>query len=443
MTLPLRCVVASFFGLLLLLAAASAASAQTCPAPYSAQTSPQTGGICATSCAPGSYPYFSAGHLSCVPGTAPPTCPTAGDFVILTATGATCAGGAVPAADATGVRHCNAGEVEVQRPPYLVDGQQLTDVCAPGPSCPTGYIETVDPDGYLGAQKVCMLPCQDFVISQGMACSCGAGGRLDVLPSGGPIQQMCVPICQPGSKWVASSPLFAFKPQEGTCVSPVVKATPCPAGAYWNGQQCVASAIPSCPPNTYWNGQLCLPAGIEVIGVPIPIKCPPNTHWNGSHCVPNTVPPICPAGQKWDGSKCVSICGPLQKWDGAKCVPMVQPICPAGQKWDGSKCVSICGPLQKWDGAKCVPMVQPICPAGQKWDGSKCVSICGPLQKWDGTKCVPMVQPICPPGQKWNGSKCVSICGPLQKWDGTKCVPMVQPICPPGKKWNNQTKKCE
>ena len=332
--------------------------------------------------------------------------------MVLTAAGATCERGAVPAANSDGTRLCNPGDVRVQRPPYLVDGQQLSDVCLPGPACPAGYIETVDPDGYLGAQKVCMLPCQDFVMNQGMACSCGAGGRLEILPPGGPVQQMCTPVCRPGSRWAASSPLFAFKPQEGVCVSPTVSAAPaCPPGSGWDGEECVAFVKPTCPPSTYWNGQICLPIGIEVIGLPIPIGCPPNTHWNGSHCVPNLVkPPACPPNTVWNGLQCVpkaGACPPLQKWDGNKCVPIVLIKCPVGQQWNGFKCVSVCPPLQKWDGNKCVPIIQPLCPAGQKWDGSKCASICPPLQKWDGNKCVPIIQPLCPPGKNWNGVKCV------------------------------------
>jgi hypothetical protein len=493
-------IVAAWCGIRGLLAAAiiailsGSAAAQVCPPPYTPGSSSQTGPICTSQCAPGSYPQLAGGNLSCVPGVAAPTCPEPGDILVTTPNGPVCQQGYAPIAAANNGLACMPGDVRVERPAYYLNGQTLYETCWSGLACPGGYITAEDPDGVMGTTTVCLLPCQDFVLNQGMACSCGSGGQLGAQRPGAPVQQACRPICGPGTMWSASSPLYAFKAEEGSCVSicgvgtfwdggqcaPITPAyvlpPNCPLGTEPQGNTCVALAPPVCPPAMYWAGQVCFPIGIEDPGPAILIAgCPPDTHWNGGYCVPNLVvipgcapgthwnglfcvlngPPLCPPWQHWNGSQCVSnlpqLCPPGQHWNGNACVPNAPPFCPPGQHWNGSKCVPnfvVCPPGQHWNGNACVPNAPPVCPPGQHWNGSACVPnvlpACPPGQHWNGNACVPNAPPACPPGQHWNGSKCVPngppACPPGQHWNGSACVPNGPPACPPGQHWNGS--KC-
>lgn len=432
-----------------------AVAQQMCPAPYSMVTSPISGRICSSSaCAPGNFPAIENGAVTCKPGYATAICPEGDDFMVMTPNGPICQKGYVPVAAPNNSFACNSGDVRVERPPYQLNGALAYETCAPGPSCPAGYIETLDPDNAMGTEKVCMLPCQDFVMNQSMACSCGSGGRLGARQPGASVQQVCQPTCPSGTQWQATSPLFAFQAEEGQCVPdgggapvPLAETEPvCPGATYWNGQVCLpvgggndgapVLVFGGCPPGKHWNGSHCAP---DFIVLPV---CPPGTHWNGLFCVPNAPAP-CPIFQKWDGNKCVPIfqqvCPPNQFWNGTKCVPKFQ-VCPLPKKWVNGQCVLVpqCGPNQVWDGTKCVPKFQ-FCPPPKKWVNGQCILVpqCGPNQVWDGTKCVPKFQ-FCPPPKKIVNGQCVLVpqCGPNQVWDGTKCIPKFQ-FCPPPKKWIN------
>jgi len=478
------------FAALIIAVSASAATAQRCPAPYTEAVSAQTGPVCSSTCAAGSYPAVEGGNVVCKPGYVSPTCPEAGDILLMTPDGPTCAHGYSPVAVATNRYSCNPGDVRVERPPYLLNGQLTYEACWAGPECPQGYIATEDPDGALGTNRVCMLPCQDYVMNQAMSCSCGSGGQLAAEAPGAPVQQICKSICSPGTRWQAASPLYAFKAEEGTCVPecesgmvwnngqcvpPPPGYTPapiCPPGTIPQGDDCIGVDPPLCPPSMYWSGQVCLPIGMEPPSGPIFIfgNCPPNTHWNGSHCIPNIVlPPICGPGMHWNGLFCVSngpLCPPLQHWNGNQCVPFFQPSCPFGQHWNGVQCVpnqqfcplgqhwngihcvpngpQPCPPGQHWNGSQCVPNGPPPCPFGQHWNGSQCVPngppSCPVGQHWNGSQCVPNGPPSCPVGQHWNGSQCVPngppSCPAGQHWNGSQCVPNGPPSCPAGQHWN-------
>jgi len=460
----------ALFAAFIIAVSAGAAAAQMCPAPYTEAMSAQTGPVCSSTCAAGSYPQIEGGNVTCTPGYGTPICPEPGDILMMTPNGPVCARGYTPIAAGNNRYSCNPGDVRIERPPYLLNGQLTYEACWAGPECPQGYIATEDPDGALGTNKVCMLPCQDFVMNQAMSCSCGSGGRLAGQSPGAPVQQICKPICGPGTKWQASSPLYAFKAEEGTCVPACeggnvwsngqcgppppgfVDEPICPPGAEPDGATCVAVEPPLCPPSMYWSGQVCLPIGIEPSD-PIFVfgNCPPGSHWNGSHCIPNIVlPPICGPGMHWNGLFCVPngpICPPLQKWNGVQCVPILQPFCPPFQHWNGVQCVpnvQFCPQGQHWNGFKCVPNFQPICPFGQHWNGNQCVpngpQPCPPNQHWNGNQCVPNLQPLCPPNQHWNGNQCVPNgpppCPPNQHWNGNQCVPNGPPPCPPNQHWN-------
>ncbi|HEV2000806.1 MAG TPA: hypothetical protein VGQ97_10035, partial [Xanthobacteraceae bacterium] len=445
------------------------AAAQMCPAPYAEAASAQTGPVCASTCAGGTFAQLSGGNLTCTPGVAPATCPEPGSVLVMGPNGPTCVPGYTPIAAAGQNYACRPGDVRVERPPYLLDGKVAYEACFAGSACPQGYLMTEDPDGALGSTKVCMLPCQDFVMNQGMACSCGSGGQLGAETPGGPVQQICKPICGAGTRWQSASPLYAFKAEEGTCMPTRPGAISCAAGSEPQGGVCVAVAPPACPPSMYWSGQVCLPIGTDA-PILIVSGCPPATHWNGSHCVPDyIVPPICAPGMHWSGFFCVPngpICPPFMFWNGNQCVPFVQPPCPLGQHWNGAQCVPnkpICPPNMHWNGFTCVPNLQPVCPPGQHWDNAakKCVpnfippKVCPPKQHWDAgaKKCVPDPLPppkLCPPKQHWDAglNKCVpnvlpppKFCPPKQHWDAglNKCVPNVLPppkLCPPKQHWD-------
>jgi hypothetical protein len=458
----------ALFAAFIIAVSADGAAAQMCPAPYTEAVSAQTGPVCSSTCAAGSYPQIDAGNVTCTPGYGTPICPEPGDILMMTPNGPVCARGYTPVAAGNNRYSCNPGDVRVERPPYLLNGQLTYEACWVGPECPQGYIATEDPDGALGTNKVCMLPCQDFVMNQAMSCSCGSGGRLGAQTPGAPVQQICKSICGPGTRWQVSSPLYAFKAEEGTCVPACeggnvwsngqcgppppgfVDEPICPPGAEPDGATCVAVEPPLCPPSMYWSGQVCLPIGIEPSD-PIFVfgNCPPNTHWNGSHCSPNIVlPPICGQGMHWNGLFCVPngpICPPLQKWNGSQCVPILIPLCPFGQHWNGFQCVPNgpppCPPGQHWNGFQCLPNGPPPCPPNQHWNGFQCVP-CPQNTHWNGNQCVPNVQPPCPPNQHWNGNQCVP-CPPNQHWNGNQCVPNGPPPCPPNQHWNgNQCVPC-
>ena len=274
--------------------------------------SEQTGSVCTSSCAVGSYPALNGANATCKPGYASPTCPDGDAFLVMTPTGPVCQKGYAPIADANNGFACKSGDLRVERPPYQLNGALAYETCAPAPSCPSGYIETVDSDNALGTSRVCMLPCQDFVINQGMACSCGSGGRLAAQKPGAPVQEICARMCPAGSQWQASSPLYAFQAEQGQCV-PTGGA---PSSTSSSGGQPFSPpnvSSPSCPGSSYWNGQVCVPIGGVVGGLPIVVYrgCPAGTYWNGSHCVPNAVPsPVCRPGTFWNGLYCVPKGGP-------------------------------------------------------------------------------------------------------------------------------------
>jgi hypothetical protein len=407
-----------------LILSAGAASAQMCPPPYTQAVSSQTGEVCTSTCATGSFPALENGNVTCKPGYAAPVCPEGNEFLVMTPNGPTCQQGYVPVATGNNSYACNPGDLRVERPPYQLEGLLAYETCAPAPNCPAGYIETVDPNNALGSSRVCMLPCQDFVMNQSMACSCGSGGRLGAQEPGAPVRQICQPSCPAGAQWKPSSPLFAFTAEEGTCV---------PTG----GGEPVAlidEEPPSCPGATYWNGQVCLPIGG---GGDLPVLvfsgCPGGTHWNGSHCVPNFVPPpICGPGTHWNGLFCVpnapKPCPIFMKWDGFKCVPIFQQVCPPNQFWNGVKCVPkliFCLPPKKMINGKCVLPPQQICP---------------PPKKWVNGQCVLVLQPACLPPKKIINGQCVlppPVCPPPKKWVNGQCVLVLQQVCPPPKKWIN------
>ena len=288
---------ALFAAAMLLCLADVAAAQQMCPSPYYMLTSPISGRICTSNCAPGSFPTIENGAIACRPGIATAICPEGGDFMVMTPTGPACQKGYVPVPTSNNSFACKDGDVRVERPPYQLNGALTYETCAAGPSCPAGYIETVDPDNALGTSKVCVLPCQSVVMNQAMACSCGSGARLAAQQPGAPVRQVCQATCPAGTHWEASSPLFAFQAEQGQCIAD-------------GGGVAVplAESEPLCPSATYWNGQVCLPIGGGSDGAPVLVfgGCPPGKHWNGSHCVPDVIVlPVCPPGTHWNGLFCV------------------------------------------------------------------------------------------------------------------------------------------
>src|SRR5215471_1629352 len=148
----------------------SSALAQACRAPYQQAVSPQTGPVCVSSCELGSYPQMVAGSPSCVSGVASATCSEPGYFLVMTTNGPVCERGELPTLNPDNTLACRPGDRRIQRPPYLVNEQLTYDVCWSERTCPPGYLTAEDPDAALGSTVVCMLPCQDFVMDQGMAC---------------------------------------------------------------------------------------------------------------------------------------------------------------------------------------------------------------------------------------------------------------------------------
>jgi hypothetical protein len=439
-----------------MLLSAGAASAQQpqpqmCPQPYTQAISPQTGDVCTSTCAPGSFPVIENNAVACKPGYATGICPEGEEFMVMTPQGPICQKGYAPVPVANNTFGCNPGDLRIERPPYQLNGALTYETCSPEPKCPAGYIETVDPDNALGSTRVCMLPCQDFVMNQSMACSCGSGGRLGVSTPGAPVRQICQPSCPSGSRWVASSPLYAFKAEEGRCVPMQPGGRPVT----------LVDVQPSCPGAAYWNGQVCLPIGgsggsdngpILIVG-----GCPGGTHWNGSHCVPDLVPlPFCGPGTHWNGLFCVpngpQPCPIFTKWDGQKCVPVVQQVCPPGQHWNGVQCVPnfiVCLPPKKLVNGQCVFVPQPPCFPPKIIINGQCVlppQPCLPPKQWINGQCilVPPPQPCLPP-KKWINGQCVfvpqppQICVPPKKWINGQCVFLPQPPqpCLPPKKWIN------
>ena len=93
----------------------SSALAQTCPAPYREAVSPETGPVCASSCAVGSYPQLAGGNLSCLAGVAPPTCPEPGGFLVMTSNGPVCERGEPPSINPDNILACRQGDLRIQR----------------------------------------------------------------------------------------------------------------------------------------------------------------------------------------------------------------------------------------------------------------------------------------------------------------------------------------
>jgi hypothetical protein len=432
------------------------ASAQMCPSPYTQGVSQQTGAVCEGNCALGSYPSMASAKAACEPGYAPTTCPDGDSFLVMTPGGPVCQKGYTPIDNANNGASCKAGDLRVERPPYQLNGALVYETCAPAPNCPTGYIETVDPDNALGTSRVCMLPCQDFVMNQGMACSCGSGGRLAAQTSGAPVKQICQPICPAGTQWQASSPLFAFTAEQGQCVptggGPAVAAT---------------QVTPTCPGSSYWNGQVCLPIGGISEGFPVIgyRGCPPGTHWNGSHCVPNGFPvPVCGPGTIWNGLFCIvrgpQSCPVFEKWNGNQCIPIVQQICPPNEYWNGSQCVpkpATCPPGQilkngvcaSETSGGCVPpnrvvngvcVLPPNCKPGEVLENGACVfensGTCPPPKRIINGHCVDEPR-RCPPGQISENGVCVTEksggCVPPNRLVNGVCEPAPK-TCPPGQK---------
>jgi hypothetical protein len=386
-----------------------AASAQVCPQPYTPSVSPQTGNVCVSNCAAGSFPTVTGNQAACEPGYAPPTCPGADEFVVMTPTGLVCQKGYTPIAANGGVA-CSPGDLRVERPPYQLNGALAYETCTPAPNCPSGYIEAVDPDDALGTTRVCLMPCQDFAMNQSMACSCGQGGRLATQAPGAPVKQICQPICPAGSNWVPSSPLYAFTAQGGQCQ---------PA----SGGPPVATEVaePACPAATYWNGQVCVPIGGGNGGLPIIgyRGCPPGTHWNGSHCVPDTIVlPVCPPGSIWNGLFCVPIapqpCPIFTRWNGSRCEPIIVQRCPPGEIFDGMKCVPrqvICVPPRRLINGRCE------------------LADCPPPQQFINGRCQLPPTQACPPPKLMINGVCVErqSCFPPNEFINGKC----EPPCPP------------
>src|SRR3984885_7969200 len=140
-----------------LILSVGAASAQMCPQPYTPAVSAQTGNVCTSTCAAGSFPALDGASVTCNPGYAAPTCPDGNQFLVMTPNGPVCQQGYVPVAGANNSFACNSGDLRVERPPYQLNGALTYETCAPAPNCPPGYIETVDPDNALGTSRVCML----------------------------------------------------------------------------------------------------------------------------------------------------------------------------------------------------------------------------------------------------------------------------------------------
>lgn len=440
---------------------ADAASAQMCPQPYAQAVSEQTGNVCTSTCAAGSYPAAQGSSSACAPGYAPPTCPDGNSFLVMTSSGPTCQKGYVPVAGDNNSFACKQGDLRVERPPYQLNGALSYETCAPAPNCPSGYIETVDPDNALGASRVCMLPCQDFVMNQGMACSCGSGGRLAAQQPGAPVEQICQRMCPAGSQWQATSPLYAFQAQQGQCVSA-------------SGGEAIAppATSPSCPGASYWNGETCIPMGGVSGGLPIItyFGCPTGTHWNGSHCVPNSVrPPICRRGTFWNGFFCVPkgprSCPPTERWDGNKCIPIVVKTCPPNQYWNGTECVPkpiVCVPPTRLENGKCVsvpvdclpprhivngqcvPPTTTGCVLPNRIVNGQCVppptTICAPPRRLVDGKCEDRTPTRCPPPLKLENGKCVSAtnrCEPPKVMKDGHCIDETPPKCEPPLKLEN------
>src|SRR5258706_15507900 len=89
----------AFFTVAMFLCLADVAAAQQmCPPPYYMLTSPVSGRICTSNCAPGSFPTIEQGGIACRPGIATAICPQGDDFMVMTPTGPVCEKGYVPAA---------------------------------------------------------------------------------------------------------------------------------------------------------------------------------------------------------------------------------------------------------------------------------------------------------------------------------------------------------
>lgn len=117
------------FGARALIAAAllilfcSAASAQMCPPPYTQAVSAQTGDVCASTCAAGSFPTLEGGNVACKAGYATAVCPEGDEFMVMTPGGPVCQKGYMPVAAANKSVACKPGDLRVERPPYqLVQG---------------------------------------------------------------------------------------------------------------------------------------------------------------------------------------------------------------------------------------------------------------------------------------------------------------------------------
>src|SRR5437868_6041842 len=78
--------------------AGAAFAQQMCPPPYAQAVSPQTGDVCTSTCAPGSFPVIEGNAVACKPGYATAVCPEGDEFLVMTPTGPVCQKGYVPAA---------------------------------------------------------------------------------------------------------------------------------------------------------------------------------------------------------------------------------------------------------------------------------------------------------------------------------------------------------
>ena len=454
-----------------------AASAQMCPQPYAQAVSEQTGNVCTSSCAVGSYPALAGASATCTPGYAAPTCPDGDAFLVMTPAGPVCQTGYTPVADANNGLACKTGDVRVERPPYQLNGALSYETCAPAPSCPPGYIETVDPDNALGTSRVCMLPCQDFVMNQAMACSCGAGGRL--AAHGSPVHRpsrFASRMCPAGSLWQASSPLLRLHELE---------QGPVRADRWWPGQlpppkrrraardraigtvrsacRSVASVAAACQ----LSGLPRLPGWVltGTAATACPITCDPAAgsadrarSGTGCYCVaigPKRLPAQprhgtassafpsfvqnCPPDQYWNGTQCVPkpvVCLPPNKLVNGQCVP------PQGCVGEVN-CINPpnnCQPPNKVVNGVCVPPPGPNCKPPFKLENGKCVlrkpEGCVPPNKMVNGECVHPGQPCEPPKHLVNGV-CVSqvTCEPPNHLVNGVCVPKLP--CPPPKHLEN------
>jgi hypothetical protein len=323
--------------------------------------------------------------------------------------------GYVPVATSNNSFACKDGDVRVERPPYQLNGALTYETCAAGPSCPAGYIETVDPDNALGTSKVCVLPCQSFVMNQSMACSCGSGARLAAQQPGAPVRQVCQATCPAGTHWEASSPLFAFQAEQGQCIAdgggvavPLAESNVMSqrdllerpgmarSAAVPTAHRCLCSAAARQrterqPLRAGCHRASGLPGttGTDCSAPNAPAPCP--IFPRGRHEMRSDLPASLPGELLERQQMCaeVQFCPPPRNgsmdgasrsssadrtvWDGTKCIPKMV-FCVPPKKWVNGQCVAVpqqCGPNEYWNGTKHAEV--PVLHSAKEMDQRKCV----------------------------------------------------------------------